>query len=62
MEPTITRDEFAFLIRRAGVTLPEAKLEELYGAYGHIEAAAERVRRNGEAEPAHVFVPIEETP
>jgi hypothetical protein len=62
MEPTITREEFAFLIRRAGVTLPEAKLEELYGAYGHVEAAAERVRKHGEAEPAHVFAPIEDEP
>jgi hypothetical protein len=61
MEPTIGHDEFAFLIRRAGVTLPESKVVELYGAYAHIEAAVERVRRHGEAEPAHVFTPIEAT-
>lgn len=60
MEPTISREEFAFLIRRAGVTLPEAKLAELYAAYAHVEAAVERVRRGGDAEPAHVFVPIAE--
>ena len=60
MEPTISREEFAFLIRRAGVSLPEAKLAELYSAYAHVEAAVERVRRGGEAEPAHVFAPIGE--
>jgi len=60
MEATISREEFAFLIRRAGVTVPEATLDELYGVYGHIEASARRVRAGGDAEPAHVFAPIEE--
>jgi hypothetical protein len=58
--PTISHDEFAFLIRRAGVTLPEAKLAELYAAYAHVEAAVERVRRSGDAEPAHIFLPVDE--
>ncbi len=61
MEPTIGREEFAFLIRRSGVTLPEAKIAELYGAYAHVEAAVERVRRHGEAEPGHVFAALGET-
>lgn len=60
MEPTISHEEFAFLIRRAGVTLAETKIAELYPAYAHIEAAVERIRRHGEAEPAHVFLPIDE--
>jgi len=60
MEATISREEFAFLIRRAGVTVPEATLDELYGVYGYIEASTRRVRAAGDAEPAHIFAPLED--
>ena len=57
MDPTISRDEFAALLRRSGVELPNAALDELYTAYAAIESAAARVRAAGTAEPAHAFAP-----
>jgi hypothetical protein len=62
VEP-ITREEFDFLARRAGVTLTEAQKAELMGIYPTIAAAAERNRssRGRQAELAHIFVPGEGT-
>ena len=59
METSMTRAEFEFLARRAGLDLPTEKLDELHGIFGHIEAAATLVRQHGEAEPANVFSPVE---
>jgi hypothetical protein len=60
MESSITQDEFAFLVRRAGIALSADKLAELHGIYGYIEAMAARVREHGAADPALVFTPVEE--
>jgi hypothetical protein len=60
MESSITQAEFAFLLRRAGIELPDAKLAELHGIYGYIEAMAARVRAHGEPDPAPVFAPVED--
>jgi hypothetical protein len=59
MESSISRAEFEFLVRRAGLTLTVAQIDELHGVYGYIEGFAARVREHGEAEPAHIFVPLE---
>lgn len=60
---TISKDDFAVLLARAGLTLPEAEMEDLRNAYGHVRAMAARVRtpRGREAEPAHIFVFPNET-
>jgi hypothetical protein len=60
MESSITRAEFAFLLRRAGIVLPDAKLEELHGIHVYMEAMAARVRTQGACDPALVFTPVEE--
>lgn len=54
----ISKDDFAVLLARAGLTLPEAQAEDLRAAYRHVKAMADRVRtpRGREAEPAHIFV------
>ncbi len=61
MSATISRAEFDFLARRAGLTLTEAQATELIGVYPLIAAMVERNRngRGREAEPAHIFVPGE---
>ena len=54
--PKISRDDFEALVRRSGLPLSES-----YGAYGYVEAIAERVRAGGmrprEVEPAVIFKP-----
>ena len=63
-KPGASREEFAVLVRHAGLTLSEAQQGSLYEVYGHLEAMVARLRgsRDGGdrargAEPAHVFVP-----
>ena len=60
MDDAISREEFAALLRRAGLAIPDANLDELYGAYGAIAANVARVRAAGAAEPAHVFRPVDD--
>jgi hypothetical protein len=64
--PTVTREEFAILAKRAGLTLSEAQQATLHDVYGHLEAMLARLRgpadRARGAEPAHVFVPGQEWP
>lgn len=58
--PATSREDFAALIRRTGLTVPEAKIDELYGVWPHYERMFERLRspaRGREAEPAHTFKP-----
>ncbi len=59
MAEPITREEFDFLARRAGLTLTDAQSTELMAVYPTIAAAAERNRsaRGRQAELAHIFVP-----
>jgi len=56
-QPRITREQFEFLARRAGLTLSDQQKSELYGAYGHLEALIERLRTRLPlaAEPATIF-------
>ena len=63
--PKISRDDFEALVRRSGLPLSESQKSELYGAYGYVEAIAERVRAGGmrprEVEPAVIFKPAAKT-
>ena len=53
----ITPEDFVVLVRRAGLTLDEAQIDDLLQAYSSVQAMVARVRtpRGREAEPAHVF-------
>jgi hypothetical protein len=70
VEP-ISREEFAVLVRRAGLRLTPEQFEELRSGYRFVERMRESVRRSGPregllrgvpsrrekcAEPAHVFL------
>ena len=60
MPARLPQEDFAALVRRAGVELSPAEIEELYGAWRHLEPMLERVRagsRPREAEPALIFRP-----
>lgn len=62
-QPAISRTDFEALLRRAGLDLPAAKVDELYPNWRHIEGMLARLRPDGrgrEAEPAHIFVPGQE--
>jgi len=55
--PKISRAEFEFLARRAGLSLTDAQKLELYGAYAHLEALIEALQAplDPAAEPATIF-------
>ena len=57
MDDKPTREEFAALLRRAGLAIADDQIDELYGSYDVIANAIARVRAAGDAEPAHVFIP-----
>lgn len=54
---TISREEFAVLIDRAGLKLDEAQFEAMRRSYVHIRALTDilRVPRSRKTEGAHVF-------
>ena len=55
-----TLEDFKALVRRAGLTLTDAQLAEIYGAWGHVEGMLARIRTPmlpREAEPSHTFKP-----
>jgi hypothetical protein len=56
--PKISRSEFSFLLRRAGLTLGEAQQDELYGAFASLEMLMERLHAPLPlaAEPALIYV------
>lgn len=59
MPDTPSQDEIVRLARQAGLDLPQAYLDELVEAYGHVRAMIARLpagRPHGD-EPAHTFVP-----
>ena len=67
MSPTrLSREAFDVLVAQSGLPLDEAKREELYAAYGHLEQMKSRVRARvagaRESEPAHVFRPLDQDP
>lgn len=57
-ETPISKEEFAALMKRAGLSLPDDQTERLRDAYKYVAEMAQRVRtpRGREAEPAHIFV------
>ena len=61
MPAKLPQHDFAALIRRAGLELPSAEIEELYTAWENIEPMLDRIRgratRSREAEPATIFRP-----
>jgi hypothetical protein len=61
MQANTTPEDFAALIRRAGITLSAAQTAEAYAGWAYIEQMLVRLRgpspRPREAEPAHIFVP-----
>jgi hypothetical protein len=56
--PRLNRAEFDALVRRAGLKLGDAHANELYGAWGTLEALIDRLRKPlpAETEPATIFV------
>lgn len=61
---TTSRSDFAALVRRAGLPLGEAEIDEIYVGWGFVEPMLERLRATGdgaprgrEVEPAHIFRP-----
>ncbi|MGA8550290.1 MAG: hypothetical protein WB678_08640 [Stellaceae bacterium] len=57
-EESISRERFAVLVERAGLTLTPEQFEELRQAYPQVERMQRNVRRPRDraAEPAHIFV------
>lgn len=58
--PNTTLEDFKVLVRRAGLTLTDAQLAEIYSAWGHVEGMLARIRTPmlpREAEPSHTFKP-----
>ncbi len=68
MESSMTAEEFAVLVRRAGLPLGATQQAMLHGVHGRLESMMQRVRtplgatRDRAAEPAHIFVPGEAAP
>ena len=61
MSQPLNRDEFAALVKRAGLDLTPANIDDLHSAWPHIERFAALLRnpaRGREAEPAHLFRPL----
>ena len=60
MAATLSQDDFAALVRRAGLALSAPEVTELHEAWGNIEPMLMRIRggtRPREAEPALIFRP-----
>ena len=62
-------EEFAVLVRHAGLALDASQRAVLHGVHGRLEAMMQRIRapspgvtRDRAAEPAHIFVPGEAVP
>jgi hypothetical protein len=53
-------EDFEVLVRRTGMTLNAAQVQDLYSTWPLVERMLERLRnpaRGREAEPAHIFRP-----
>ena len=60
MQTELSPDEFAVLVRRAGLRLTPTQLAEMYDAWQHMAPLVERIRgheRGRAAEPAMIFQP-----
>jgi hypothetical protein len=61
MPPKTSLEDFIVLVRRAGLALTEAQINEIYQGWGYVERMLERIRvpgRGREAELAHTFHPV----
>ncbi len=60
MPPKTSLQDFTALVRRAGLALTDAQINEIYKGWGYVERLLERIRvpgRGREAELAHTFKP-----
>ena len=60
--PRTTLEDFAAMVRRAGLKLTTAQIAETHGAWGYVEEMLARNRKPAlarEAEPSHIFKPDE---
>jgi hypothetical protein len=60
MPPKTNLEDFVVLVRRAGLALTEAQINEIYQGWGYVERMLERIRvpgRGREGELAHTFHP-----
>ena len=60
MPARLSQEDFAALVRRAGVAVSPDEIAELYGAWENVEPMLDRIRagtRPREAEPALIFRP-----
>lgn len=61
MSEPLTQAEFEALVKRAGLPVTPETIADLYSAWPHIErftAALRNPARGREAEPAHLFRPL----
>ena len=61
MSQPLSRIEFEVLVKRAGLALTAANIDDLYSAWPHLERFSAMLRnpaRGREAEPAHLFRPL----
>ena len=61
MSTSLTQAEFEALVKHAGLPLTPETIADLYSAWPHFERFAARNRnaaRGREAEPAHLFRPL----
>lgn len=61
MSEPLSRAEFEVLVKRAGLPLTQASIDDLYSAWPHYERFTAMLRnaaRGREAEPAHIFRPL----
>jgi hypothetical protein len=61
MPEPLNRAEFEVLVKRAGLELTPANIDDLYLAWPHIErftALTRNAARGREAEPSHSFRPL----
>ena len=60
MPAKLPQADFEAMVRRAGLTLTQAQIAELYTGWAYVEPMLDRVRgsdRGREAEPALIFRP-----
>lgn len=53
-----SRENIELLIRRAGLSLPPAQIDEIHAGWAQVEPMLNRIRSEGRghaSEPAHVF-------
>jgi hypothetical protein len=61
-KPSISEAEFEARAKHAGLRLTATQRQEMYRAFGYVEAMAARVRTRREltAEPSNIFRPVDD--